>query len=317
MATEDPTWTQLIIIVVAATVPLVYAFTHHGRARENTLALWLPFWLFVTRVTYYAPAWANSLEERVRWATVTLLSDPLTIGWPLFVWLIFFLRRRVGRASGRKDVASTEALGQGALWAEPKALIVVVPLVVIMLVAAQFADQAESSAPPTQTAVVGTTAAQSNGTLIIAIAVAALASLYLAFTLHGRARIISLVVWLPLWFFAQRVSYLAPTPWSNSLESRLQWAINESLADPATIQWPLYVFFVFALIRLFSGAPLPKVSTGPRSVSTPAMVLPASAPGTASPPSSYGGEWCTQCGAQVRAEANFCARCGFELFKQR
>jgi hypothetical protein len=35
MATEGLTWTQLIIIVVAATVPLVYAFTHHGRARPT------------------------------------------------------------------------------------------------------------------------------------------------------------------------------------------------------------------------------------------------------------------------------------------
>jgi membrane protease YdiL (CAAX protease family) len=107
MATEPLTVIQLIIIfVVAATVPLVYAFTHHGRAREITLALWLPCWLFVSRVVSPAigrwPAGA-SREERLRWAAVSLLSDPLTFAWPLLVWSISTIRWRPPRGDGSSN----------------------------------------------------------------------------------------------------------------------------------------------------------------------------------------------------------------------
>jgi RNA polymerase subunit RPABC4/transcription elongation factor Spt4 len=340
----------MLIIVVAATVPLVYAFTHHGRAREITLVLWLPFWLFVMRVVSPAlgrwPAGA-SLEERLRWAAFALLTDPLTIVWPLLLWLIFFWRRRAARKSGRKDIESTEAMGQGAPSAEPTTLIVVVFLAIVMFVVALAADQADMGALPTQRAVVGTVTAQLSGDYVFAIVVVVISSLGLCFELHGQARIISLVLWWPFWSFATSAVHPVPTPWSNSLEGRLRWALNEFLTNPnpATILWPLYVFFVFALIRLFTGAPRPEVTTGLQSVPTPvikqclgcgrfvaiderecpychysfasASVTPTSAPSATPPPSAHGGEWCSHCGAPVRAEANFCARCGFELFKQR
>jgi hypothetical protein len=308
VATEGLTWTQLIIILVAATVPLVYAFTHHGRARENTLVVWLPFVLFVSRVVHPSlygrpsPAWATaSLEDRLRWATLALSMDPATIGWPLLVWLIFFLGRLRGRASGRKERESAEAMGRRAQRVEPIYLGIVVFLLIVMIVAARAADQADVGASSTQTAVVGTAAGEATWPQMIIVGLAGLAPPIYAFTRHGGDRIVSLVVWVPLWLFAAGVTYLAPSPRSNSLEGRLEWALNELLANPATIQWPLYVFFVFGLIRLFSGAPL----------------SPASAYSAAPPPSSHGGEWCSHCGAPLRAEANFCARCGYDLAKQR
>ena len=110
MATEPLTVTQMLILVVAATVPFVYAFTHHGRARETILALWLPCWLFISRVVSPAigrwPAGAP-LELRLKIEAGYSLMDPLTLAWPLLVWSIFFWRRRAARKSGRKRVVNT------------------------------------------------------------------------------------------------------------------------------------------------------------------------------------------------------------------
>jgi hypothetical protein len=110
---------------------------------------------------------------------MTLLMDPATIGWLLFVWFIYSARR-LGRASGRKEIASTEAMGQGGQWGGPKALIVVIFLLILMFVVAWAAGQVDRGAPSTQSAVAGTAAAQPSGTFVIAIAVAIRSSLYFA-----------------------------------------------------------------------------------------------------------------------------------------
>jgi RNA polymerase subunit RPABC4/transcription elongation factor Spt4 len=342
MVRADPTMTQTIIILVAATVPLVYAFTHHSRARESTLVLWLPFVLFVSRAVYPPliglPS-AGTLEERLRWATITLFADPATIGWPVLVWVIFFLVRLRSRRSGRKTAESSNALGQGRLLGEPLALFAVVALVILMLVVAQFVDQTGARATAAQRAHFWTPAE------IIVGALAAALLIYFAFTSHGHARMATLALSLPLWLFADRIMF-APTSWSHSLEQRLRWTRNEFLANPALLLWPLYVFFVYGLIRLFTPAYRPAVSTGSPSAppaetkykqclgcrrfvamnesqcphcrysfaSVPGS--PTSAPAAARPSTSPGGEWCSHCGAPVRTEANFCARCGLELSKQ-
>ncbi len=39
MPSQTLTGAETIIMIVVGTVPIVYAFTHHGRARRNALAL--------------------------------------------------------------------------------------------------------------------------------------------------------------------------------------------------------------------------------------------------------------------------------------
>jgi RNA polymerase subunit RPABC4/transcription elongation factor Spt4 len=266
--------------------------------------------------------------------------DPATIGWPLLVWVIFFLARLRSRRSGRKDMASPEAMGQGARWSGPEALLVVVALVVLMLVVAHFVDQAGVHAATTQRTHFWTPTQIMVGVLAAALLIS------FAYTYHGYTRMVILALSLPLWLFADRVMF-APTSWSRSLEQRLAWTRNEFLANPALILWPLYVVFVFELIQLFTPAHRPEVSTG--SLSPPAAdikykqclgcrrfvamierqcpychysfasvpVSPTSTPVPAPQPSSDGGEWCSRCGVRVPTEANFCARCGYDLARQR
>jgi len=91
MTYPTPTVTQLVIIAVALIAPPVWAFTHHGGTRKTMLLLWGPLFLFVTRVVYLNPSPTAPLESRVDWAFYDLGMDPLTILWPVFVLLIYFL----------------------------------------------------------------------------------------------------------------------------------------------------------------------------------------------------------------------------------
>jgi hypothetical protein len=91
MTYPAPTIEQMFIIGVALLVPLVWAFTHHGNTRILTLVLTVPFWLFVSRVVYLTPSPNAPLEVRLNWAWYDLLTDPLTVAWPVFVLLTFGL----------------------------------------------------------------------------------------------------------------------------------------------------------------------------------------------------------------------------------
>ena len=93
MTYPDPTVGQTFIVAVAAMVPLVWAFTHHGFTRMLTLMLWLPWVLFVARVVYMNQSPSAPLELRLRWALMDLGMDPVTIAWPVLALLSFGLIR--------------------------------------------------------------------------------------------------------------------------------------------------------------------------------------------------------------------------------
>lgn len=110
----DVTNEQFIAVLVAVIAPLVWAFTHHGRTRMITLMLWAPLWLFIARIIYMNPLTGAPVELRLRYALRTLLIDPLTIAWPVFVLLVYGLIWLFTMPRRRR-----EAKAQAAAWLPP------------------------------------------------------------------------------------------------------------------------------------------------------------------------------------------------------
>jgi hypothetical protein len=100
MTYPAPTNEQTLVIAVAIIAPLVWALTHHGNQRRDTLMLWVPWLLFVSRVIYMNPRPTAPLEQRVRWAVEDIFMDPMTIGWPAFVFVTFGL---IGAVTARRQ----------------------------------------------------------------------------------------------------------------------------------------------------------------------------------------------------------------------
>jgi RNA polymerase subunit RPABC4/transcription elongation factor Spt4 len=107
MTYRGPTGPEMLIIAIAFIVPLVYAFTHHGRARKLTLMVWLPAGLLVARAVYYVPA--AGLRPTPLVLAIYTLMDPLTLFWPAGV-LIFYGVGRFFRRSRRREKQSDPAL---------------------------------------------------------------------------------------------------------------------------------------------------------------------------------------------------------------
>jgi hypothetical protein len=158
MTYPDLTGTQAAIIAVAAIVPLVWAFTHHGLTRIITLMLWLPWVLFVGRVIYRNPSPTAPLELRLRWATVDLFGDPMTIAWPVFVLLTFGLIRLFTAPRRRREANTTS---QAAI-AHASAQTVPAPPDHQSLVAAPGVSPHAPQAHPTTCRHCGTPAASPN-----------------------------------------------------------------------------------------------------------------------------------------------------------
>jgi hypothetical protein len=80
------------------------------------------------------------------------------------------------------------------------------------------------------------------------IVVAALVGpLVYAFKHHGRARMVALIVWLPMLLFVTRLAFYRPVThptWD------FQWAATAFYDDPLTIAWPAFVLGVYGLRRL-------------------------------------------------------------------
>ena len=113
MIYPEPTVEQTWIIAVAAIVPLVWAFTHHGNTRKTTLMLWLPWVLFVARATYMNSRPTAPLEWRLKTAAITALMDPMTIAWPVFVLLTFGLIRLFTAPRRRREANALKDMHAG------------------------------------------------------------------------------------------------------------------------------------------------------------------------------------------------------------
>ncbi len=120
LAYREPTGAEWLIVVAALVGPLVYAFKHHGRARMVALMVWLPLWLFVTRLAFYRPITHRTWD--FQWAATALYDDPLTIAWPAFVLGVYGLIRLLGRSPSKPGIPVVTAPGdyrsylQSAAW---------------------------------------------------------------------------------------------------------------------------------------------------------------------------------------------------------
>src|SRR5215207_595451 len=115
MTYPDPTVEQTLIIVVAVIAPLVWAFTHHGSTRKTTLMFWVPLFLFVARVVYMTPSPTAPLDWRLKLAAIDALMDPMTIAWPAFVLLIYFLIRLASAPRRRREAKARQAATRAEL----------------------------------------------------------------------------------------------------------------------------------------------------------------------------------------------------------
>lgn len=86
--TQEPTATQIVVVLAALAIPLAWGFTHDGLARIVALMLWLPCGLFVYRAAFFDIPLDAPLILRLRLAGLHAGFDPLTIVWPLLVLLI-------------------------------------------------------------------------------------------------------------------------------------------------------------------------------------------------------------------------------------
>lgn len=93
--------------------------------------------------------------------------------------------------------------------------------------------------------------AEPIGVQLLLIGVAGILPLVWAFKHHGRTRMLTLIIWIPLWLFVVRVFYFYSSP-GIPLEVRVRWALSALGADPLSLAWPLFVLLIYGLIWLFT-----------------------------------------------------------------